>query len=285
MVVAEGIGQAVILAVSVLAGLGAVAVLRTARSHARTARRLRLRADAAAEEARELREHLDRTRRQENDLREGADFSQALFAAAHAGLVVVDLRTRQVMDANATAAAITGVPLDELIGRIAGDCLGPVDDLGAEGGVALRRETLDIVGHDGRTRTCIRTLTRLQDGGDIALVSLLDISEQKAVEAELRQANARLERQQLQMVQSEKLASLGQLAAGVAHEINNPVGYVSSNLGTIREYVGAMRGMLELYERMAANPEDPSLRGRAEELRRREDLDFILGDLDGLLSE
>ncbi|MFP3354329.1 histidine kinase, partial [Pseudoalteromonas sp. SIMBA_153] len=56
---------------------------------------------------------------------------------------------------------------------------------------------------------------------------------------ELKQASDALqqeidERKQLesQLVQSEKLASLGQMAAGVAHEINNPIGYVSSNLGT-----------------------------------------------------
>ena len=45
-----------------------------------------------------------------------------------------------------------------------------------------------------------------------------------------------LERTQAQMVQSEKMASIGQLAAGVAHEINNPTGFVSSNLKTLGDY-------------------------------------------------
>ena len=51
--------------------------------------------------------------------------------------------------------------------------------------------------------------------------------------------NARLEQAQMQLVQSEKMASIGVLAAGVAHEINNPIGFVSANLGTLGHYVGA----------------------------------------------
>ena len=51
------------------------------------------------------------------------------------------------------------------------------------------------------------------------------------------------------LLQSEKLASLGQLAAGVAHEINNPIGYVSSNVATLKKY-------LEVYERVIADPND-----------------------------
>ncbi len=51
------------------------------------------------------------------------------------------------------------------------------------------------------------------------------------------------------LLQSEKLASLGQLAAGVAHEINNPIGYVSSNVATLKKY-------LEVYERFIAEPND-----------------------------
>ncbi len=53
----------------------------------------------------------------------------------------------------------------------------------------------------------------------------------------LAQAHAQLQAAQSQMLQREKMASVGQLAAGVAHEINNPVGFVSSNLTTLAKYI------------------------------------------------
>src|ERR1019366_9172927 len=59
----------------------------------------------------------------------------------------------------------------------------------------------------------------------------------------------KLEEAQNQLMQSEKLASIGQLAAGVAHEINNPIGYVYSNLGTLEKYVQDTFTLIELYEK------------------------------------
>jgi signal transduction histidine kinase len=53
-----------------------------------------------------------------------------------------------------------------------------------------------------------------------------------------------------QLLHSEKMASIGQLAAGVAHEINNPIGYVNSNLGSLRKYVTDLFRLLDLYEQM-----------------------------------
>ncbi|MBI3480466.1 MAG: GAF domain-containing protein, partial [Nitrosomonadales bacterium] len=61
---------------------------------------------------------------------------------------------------------------------------------------------------------------------------------------ELQFVNQKLEEAQNHLMQSEKMASIGQLAAGVAHEINNPIGYVYSNLGTLEKYVQDTFGML-----------------------------------------
>ncbi|MFH2139732.1 MAG: PAS domain-containing protein, partial [Pseudomonadota bacterium] len=61
----------------------------------------------------------------------------------------------------------------------------------------------------------------------------------------MKQLNQKLEDAHSQLLQSEKMASIGQLAAGVAHEINNPIGYVYSNLGTLEKYVQDTFGMLE----------------------------------------
>jgi two-component system NtrC family sensor kinase len=79
--------------------------------------------------------------------------------------------------------------------------------------------------------------------------------------AEQEELILRLEETHSQLLQSEKMASLGQLAAGLAHEINSPVGYVNSNLGTLRTYVTDLLKLIDGYEAEEA--------GLGEEARRR----------------
>jgi len=64
---------------------------------------------------------------------------------------------------------------------------------------------------------------------------------------DLQAAYRDLQTTQMQLVQREKMASVGQLVAGVAHELNNPIGFVYSNVGTLEDFVRRLRGMLELY--------------------------------------
>jgi two-component system NtrC family sensor kinase len=92
---------------------------------------------------------------------------------------------------------------------------------------------------------------------------------------ELSNLLAKVEQAQSQLLQSEKMASIGQLAAGVAHEINNPIGFVSSNLGTLTRYV---EDILRVVDAGADNP-------AAEALAREIDLPFLRTDLHSLLSE
>jgi len=104
--------------------------------------------------------------------------------------------------------------------------------------------------------------------------------EQKQRHEELQRTYDRLASAQEQLLQSEKMASIGQLAAGVAHEINNPIGYVHSNLGTLRDYVSSLLALLE-HHAAQASPDDDTLI----QLRERLDIDFIVGDLPQLLEE
>src|SRR5260370_34440868 len=65
---------------------------------------------------------------------------------------------------------------------------------------------------------------------------------------ELARQKAELERVQAQLVQSEKMASLGQLAAGIAHELNNPAGFIFSNMTVLPQYVSRLEYILSTYE-------------------------------------
>jgi two-component system NtrC family sensor kinase len=94
-----------------------------------------------------------------------------------------------------------------------------------------------------------------------------------------------LARMQEKLLQADKLASIGQLAAGVAHEINNPIGYVHSNLGTLKDYTEAMATMIEAYERALDAPDPAAEREALRALRERLDLGFALQDLPQLLAE
>ncbi len=102
---------------------------------------------------------------------------------------------------------------------------------------------------------------------------------------ELRQAYLRLNGAQEKLLQSEKMASIGQLAAGVAHEINNPIGYVHSNLGSLQEYLRSLFTLIEAYERALRAPEPKALIPEIDDIRNRFDIDFISRDLPQLMAE
>jgi len=99
----------------------------------------------------------------------------------------------------------------------------------------------------------------------------------------------RLEEAQNQLLQSERMASIGQLAAGVAHEINNPVGFVNSNLGSLQRYVTDMLRLLSVYEKAegalpgAAMQEISQVKADIDVAFLREDVaNLLVESLDGL---
>jgi signal transduction histidine kinase len=103
---------------------------------------------------------------------------------------------------------------------------------------------------------------------------------------EMQELNQKLEAAHNQLLQSEKLASIGQLAAGVAHEINNPVGYVYSNLNTLRKYVEDLFSVLDKYENLeSVVPPNNELLESLRALKKKVDLTFLKTDVSSLVDE
>jgi len=132
-----------------------------------------------------------------------------------------------------------------------------------------------------------------------SVASLTDITERKKAEDKLKKAHKDLEASnkelaksytelkasQSQLLQSEKMAAIGQLAAGVAHEINNPMGFISSNLGTLGKYVDRLTEFIgaqtEVIEALEPNEALAGLEQKKKELK----LDYIIKDIKDLINE
>lgn len=140
------------------------------------------------------------------------------------------------------------------------------------------------------------TITAVRSSADVLthhVVTLTDITDRKRLESEMAQRieelkvlNERLEEAQTQLLQAEKMAAVGQLAAGIAHEINNPIGFVNSNLGTLSQYVTALLQVVDAYLLLAdACPQGHPALLEANRLCQEADLAYIRDDALSLLDE
>lgn len=149
-----------------------------------------------------------------------------------------------------------------------------------------------------------KVLLRDAEGKVIGFIGIgHDITERKNAEEalrlsgqQLRERNLELEKtieklnqMQIQLIQSEKLASIGQLTAGVAHEINNPLGFVASNLNRFIEYFSDLAGVIDRYNLLvSADNTDKMLKEKIKEIREHEktlDLDFLKKDFNTLMAQ
>jgi len=208
----------------------------------------------------------------------------------HGALLVVDGACR-VSYANAPAEDLLGEPRGSLVGRVAtrwfaGDAADTPLRRTLEKGERFRGAELLVERSDGQRIPVAIFCGPMRDeqGRDLGAVAILqDLSEMR--------------RLQRQLFQSEKMASIGQLAAGVAHEINNPAGFIDANLFQMEEYVADLRRLwrrargLESAARSALatgaeglealRSELGAWRAEADEL----DADFVLEDLGKAIRE
>ena len=133
-----------------------------------------------------------------------------------------------------------------------------------------------------------------RDGKIVGLVGIgFDLTERKRQEQDLKKSNAellalnnKLTEAQNQLLQSEKMASVGQLAAGVAHEINNPIGFVKSNLGSLKGQVEDLLTVIDAYEKVVpVLVGNTDLLASIERVKATADLEFLREDMVNLINE
>jgi two-component system, NtrC family, sensor kinase len=100
--------------------------------------------------------------------------------------------------------------------------------------------------------------------------------------AELSAQKAKLISLQAQLLQSEKMASLGQLAGGVAHELNNPAGFIYSNMESLDQYTSSLARLLSVYDRASLSPE---LTAQANAIKREIKYEEVLPELSSIIAD
>jgi two-component system NtrC family sensor kinase len=98
-------------------------------------------------------------------------------------------------------------------------------------------------------------------------------------------AEENLKNMQAQVIQQEKMASIGQLAAGVAHEINNPMGFITSNLTSLAKYAERLETYISAMQKAVSESMDSARQADLDLLRQRLKVDYITNDMQQLVNE
>jgi len=212
---------------------------------------------------------------------------EAAFTSSQLGIALLDVDGR-IVRANPSLTKLLGIDVGSPIGHAAVVWVED-DDRGKFNGAlqALRngemqRAQLSVRCRkaDGRSLCVAAGMTAYEAAGSRGIVlELQDVSEWRRSEDELDWVQSHL-------LQHEKMASIGQLAAGVAHEINNPLGYVYSNLGTLKNYVCDLLQIAGSFEQAAgAGRSDAALGAAWQQVLEKIDVEYLREDVLALVSE
>ena len=213
------------------------------------------------------------------------DYLQNVIDSMVSSLIVTDAQGL-IQTANHATLELLGYAAEELLGQ-------PLSKINIENDASDRFDAVSLASNETLTREEVKYKTK---SGDVVPVLFSRSARQGAADqlegivcVALDLSNYKMLESQL--LQSEKMASVGQLAAGVAHEINNPMGFIFSNLGTLGEYIQDITNLIETYKGL----EDKIGQGELEKAKAQlvvlqakkneVDLDYLLDDIDDLIKE
>jgi signal transduction histidine kinase len=170
-------------------------------------------------------------------------------------------------------------------------------DLGVVVSINGHDEIADVAKSFNSMAENLRIASERRDKADAELKELNQTLESRVVRRtvqlvdrnkQLETANEEIKSAQSQLLQSEKMASLGLLAAGVAHEVNNPMSFVISNMGTLKEYLECYQWLIKHYRILLNETDNEKKTQLINEILAKEnefDMEFIEEDIDTLLKD
>ena len=247
------------------------------------------------DKSRQLAESLESLQKSQLELTQKEEEYRTIFESVADGLALVDLETGKFVAVNPVLYEMYGYSAEEMLRLNPSTLLHPKY-------LHLFDEFIATV--SSRQEFSCQTLMRQKDGTEFdievrakffeyrgkphALSIVRDISQRKAAEKALQTSETQLrekaenleailielQQTQAQLVQTEKISQLGQLVAGVAHEVNNPIGFISGNLHHVQEYIADLIKLVNLYQENFPQP-GTEIEREIESI----DLEYLLADL------